>query len=82
MGFQLARNRQRGEVLGMPKTPLKREIAVTCGLLEGTRWPAAKGAVVYLQILVQPCVPCKLGTGGLNEVPSGDPCSQLICGLW
>ena len=81
MGCQPARNRQCGGILGIPKTPLKHEIGVTCELLEDTQGSGAKGAVVHLQFLVQPCAPCNLGTGQLEEVPSGDPCSQFISGL-
>lgn len=79
MGSQVARNGQHGEMLGIL---LKCEIVVSCELLEGTQWSAAKGTAEHLRLLAQPHITCKLGTGELNGIPAGDPRSQFISGLW
>lgn len=79
MGSQVARNGQHGKMLGIL---LKHEIVVSCELLEGTQWSAAKGTAEHLRLLVQPRITCKLGPGELDEIPAGDPRSQFISGLW
>lgn len=73
---ELATNGKCGEMLGIPKIPLKHEIAVTCEHPEDTQHSTAKGAVMH----PQPHIPCKLGTG--KEVPTGDPRSQFMGSLW
>lgn len=57
----MARNGQHGEMLGIPQTPLKHEIVVSCELLEGTQGSAAKGAAEHLRLLVQPHNPLQTG---------------------
>lgn len=40
---------------------------------------AAEGPVV---LLVQPHIPCRIGSGGLTEGPTGDPQSQFLSRSW